>query len=514
MNIPQARLQRLLPANWPIVVRLSAALLLAALLPMLIAGYASLRTSLERLKEAEIGNLQQLATTTAGRLDQFIRDTHHLLTYFAWSNEVIRLLGSKDPSSSERIAVVDKMDRLLAANEDIELLMTLDRQGRVVASSKPEYLNRDLSFREYFKEAIAGRDYRSHLEIGTRSGRSGLYLSAPVRAANGLVAGVAVMKMRGQAVVSIVDSARSSDRTAFLIDDDGVIIHHPDIQWIYHSLTPLKPDVQKIILDQRRFGDEPLPSINAPELAQAVGGLRGAGWAEFGGAGARPMQIAGLARLEMHNWVLSVAEPTSRFMRLLEPLYVDAMRNSVIVGAISIVLALIFARGFVGPIRQLVRAANDIKEGRYDEAPLMPTSADELGHLMTTFNDMVSGIRAHKRERDIFGRMVSPEVREKLLSGDLKLGGENRRVTVLFSDIRGFSTLSELMSPQDVVAFLNEYLTEMSAAVRPWGGYINNFIGDAIVVVFGAPEPLPEIEWCAVAAALDMKQRLALLNQR
>ena len=217
MNIPQARLQRLLPANWPIVVRLSAALLLAALLPMLIAGYASLRTSLERLKEAEIGNLQQLATTTAGRLDQFIRDTHHLLTYFAWSNEVIRLLGSKDPSSSERIAVVDKMDRLLAANEDIELLMTLDRQGRVVASSKPEYLNRDLSFREYFKEAIAGRDYRSHLEIGTRSGRSGLYLSAPVRAANGLVACVAVMKMRGQAVVSIVDSAPRSHPTPLLI---------------------------------------------------------------------------------------------------------------------------------------------------------------------------------------------------------------------------------------------------------------------------------------------------------
>jgi class 3 adenylate cyclase len=64
------------------------------------------------------------------------------------------------------------------------------------------------------------------------------------------------------------------------------------------------------------------------------------------------------------------------------------------------------------------------------------------------------------------------------------------------------------------VALLNEYLTEMAAAVRPWGGYINNFIGDAIVVVFGAPDSRAEIEWSAVGAALEMRSRLDALNRR
>lgn len=74
--------------------------------------------------------------------------------------------------------------------------------------------------------------------------------------------------------------------------------------------------------------------------------------------------------------------------------------------------------------------------------------------------------------------------------------------------------MSEQMSPQEVVAFLNEYLSEMAEAIRPWGGYINNFIGDAIVAVFGAPVDQPDREWRAVAAALAMRQRLAQLNQR
>jgi class 3 adenylate cyclase len=141
-------------------------------------------------------------------------------------------------------------------------------------------------------------------------------------------------------------------------------------------------------------------------------------------------------------------------------------------------------------------------------------SDDEVGVLARAFNMMTAGLRERERERDIFGRVVSPEVREKLLSGGLALGGETLWVAVVFSDIRGFSTMSEQMSPEEVVAFLNAYLAEMTAAVRPWGGYINNFIGDAIVVIFGAPIDQPDKEWHAVAAALTMRERLEQLNRQ
>jgi len=500
------------PAAWPIAVKLGVALVATALLPMLIVGYINLCASLAQVEEAEAQNLEQLATTTAGRIDQFIGDTRHLLAYFAWSDEVIHVVAKS--MQVDRVRVMDKMNRLLTANTDAELLMVLDRQGKVAVSSKPEYVGRDLSFREYFKEGIAGRDFLSHLEVGTLTGKPGLYLAAPVRAADGLIAGVAVMKMRGRAVTTIVDASRSNERTAFLVDGDGVIIHHPDRRSLYHSLTPLAPELLKQIVEEKRFGVDRIDSLNLPELAQRMQGIKGADHSTYRSALDGEDKIAGFAPVEQNDWVVAISENKQVFSRPLTLLYANAVKSAVVVGLLFSLIALGFAQIFLRPIRRLTASADALRRGEYDAAPITVSTQDELGELADTFNGMIAGVRERERERDIFGRVVSPEVREKLLSGQLTLGGENRRVSVLFSDIRGFSTLSEKMSPQDVVALLNDYLTEMAEAVRPWGGYINNFIGDAIVVVFGAPDNRAEIEWSAVGAALDMKARLEVLNRR
>ncbi len=503
---------RLNPSSWPIAAKLGAALVLTALLPMLIAGYVNLRGSLAQVEQAEARNLEQLAATTAGRIDQFIRDTRHLLSYFAWSDEVIRMAAN--PSDAERVRVTDKMNRLLTANEDAELLMVLDRRGKVVAASKPEYIGRDLSFREYFKEGIAGRDFLSHLEVGTASKKSGLYLAAPVRAPDGLIAGVAVMKMRGQAVTTIVDAAHNEDRTAFLVDGDGVIIHHPDPRSLYHSLAPLAPELLKQITEEKRFGVDHIESLNLINLAQRMKVAKGPDHADYRSALDGEEKIAGFAPLDLTDWVVAISEHKRVFSRPLTHLYANAVKSAVVVGLLFSLIALLFAQLFLRPIHKLMAAAKAVQRGEYDGAQVEVTTQDELGELAKTFNGMIAGVRERERERDIFGRVVSPEVREKLLSGQLALGGENRRVSVLFSDIRNFSTMSEQLSPQDVVALLNEYLTEMAAAVRPWGGYINNFIGDAIVVVFGAPDNRSEIEWSAVGTALEMRSRLDALNRR
>ena len=185
----------------------------------------------------------------------------------------------------------------------------------------------------------------------------------------------------------------------------------------------------------------------------------------------------------------------------------------VLIVVISAVGAIVISGGITGPLIQVSRMAQRVQEGDLT-ASVNVQSSDEVGRLARAFNTMTEGLRERERERDVFGRVVSPEVREKLLNGKLELGGETRWVAVLFSDIRNFSTMSERMSPQEVVAFLNEYLTEMTSAIRPWGGYLNNFIGDAIVAIFGAPIDQPDKEWRAVAAALTMRQRLDELNRR
>jgi len=175
--------------------------------------------------------------------------------------------------------------------------------------------------------------------------------------------------------------------------------------------------------------------------------------------------------------------------------------------------AIVISGSISKPLIELSHMAQRVQEGDLT-AQVKVRSRDEVGVLANAFNMMTAGLRERERERDIFGRVVSPEVREKLLEGRLELGGETLWIATLFSDIRSFSTLSEAMSPQEVVTLLNEYLAEMTEAVRPWGGYINNFIGDAIVAIFGAPVDQPDKEWRAVAAALAMRKRLAELNQR
>jgi len=511
-----AGIRKLFPGSWPIAFKLAAALALASLLPMLIVSYISLQRSIGVTAERESGELEQLASSTGARIDQLISDTRHTISYLGWGQEVMRLASAPDPDG--RRQVEDKMARLMTANQDAELFMVLDAAGRVLASTKPQYVGRDLSFRDYYKAAIHGRDFISDMEVGTASGQPGMYFSAPVRNLSGLVAGVAVMKLKGHAVTSILEDARSREPwlDTFLVDGDGIIIYHPQKKALYHSLVPLSHDLEKKLIDEKRFGLDVsrIGSYDLKALADKMLNARFPDHVRYFSPISNTTEIAGFAPLGEKRWQVGVSESEAVYSRPLEDLFRSVGTSVAAIGAIFVALGFLFARTFTRPLRALTASASAVERGDLDGASVPVTTRDELGRFAITFNAMIDGIKARQRERDIFGRMVSPEVREKLLTGELKLGGENLRVSVLFSDIRGFSTMSERMSPHDVVMLLNEYLKEMTEAVRPWGGYVNNFIGDAIVVVFGAPEACAGSEANAIHAAVAMKERLEQLNER
>jgi class 3 adenylate cyclase len=118
--------------------------------------------------------------------------------------------------------------------------------------------------------------------------------------------------------------------------------------------------------------------------------------------------------------------------------------------------------------------------------------------------------------RELFGRYVSPEIVRRLAAepDSLRLGGERVTLTLLFSDIRGFTAMSERLPPETVVEVLNEYLEAMTAIVFRHGGTVDKFIGDAVMAFWGAPIPVPDHARRAVAAALEMRAELAALNAR
>lgn len=179
--------------------------------------------------------------------------------------------------------------------------------------------------------------------------------------------------------------------------------------------------------------------------------------------------------------------------------------------ALATLAALWIARGVSQPVHALAAHTKLVAAGDYS-ARLDLDRADELGQLATAFNAMTAGLAERDRIRDLLDKNVSPEVAAQLLRDGAALGGEEREVTILFADLRGFTTLSEQLAPRDLLALLNRYLDRMSAEIERRGGVIDKFIGDAIMALFGAPVAQSDAAVRAVAAALAMETALAALN--
>jgi adenylate cyclase len=139
--------------------------------------------------------------------------------------------------------------------------------------------------------------------------------------------------------------------------------------------------------------------------------------------------------------------------------------------------------------------------------------SDELGDLARAFNTMSDGLAERDQVRDLLDKNVSPAVATRLLREGSALGGEERTVTVLFADLRGFTTLSEHLAPTEVVTLLNRYLDRMSAVIEAEGGIIDKFIGDEIMALFGAPVASGDDANRALRAALGMRTALATFNR-
>ena len=130
-------------------------------------------------------------------------------------------------------------------------------------------------------------------------------------------------------------------------------------------------------------------------------------------------------------------------------------------------------------------------------------------------------VRSHEElarrtvERQALERFLSSNIVEKILANpdEVHLGGENQTVTILFSDIRGFTRMSEHMEPHAVVELLNQYFSEMTDIVFDSGGTLDKYLGDGIMAVYGAPIPKPDDALRATKSAMEMQRSLVALNR-
>ncbi len=174
-------------------------------------------------------------------------------------------------------------------------------------------------------------------------------------------------------------------------------------------------------------------------------------------------------------------------------------------------LTVVLGRALRGPLAAVVRAAGEVAAGRF-AARVRSERLDELGVLSRHFDEMAAGLEDREKIRALFGRFVSRDVARKLLEQRGEIPPEQRDVTVLFSDLVSYSTVSETLPPQQIVALLNEYLEAMHGCVEAEHGCVLEYTGDGILAVFGAPATLPGHAGAAMRAALGMQSRLRALN--
>lgn len=201
----------------------------------------------------------------------------------------------------------------------------------------------------------------------------------------------------------------------------------------------------------------------------------------------------------------------TRYYHIDFPKYYDIFFAGILV-AIGFILTILIYGYFQRPLKKLKKSADEITNGNYDAKTLV-CSNDEMGVLGDSFNAMAKSLKEKEFMRDTFGKIVTPQIRDYLLTKNVALGGETLDVTVMFCDIRGFTTLSENMPPEKIVSLLNEYFTGLETCVARHGGVINKYIGDAIMVLFGAPIPSATHALDAYRAALDMRAALARMNK-
>ena len=189
----------------------------------------------------------------------------------------------------------------------------------------------------------------------------------------------------------------------------------------------------------------------------------------------------------------------------LRDLGIDVIVAVVVAFTISMELTVLLTKSTLGPVNDLLKATNRVKEGDL-EARVPVTSGDEVGQLAGSFNEMLDGLAEREQLRQAFGSYVDPDVAERVLEEGELLEGQEVEVTVLFVDVRDFTPFAERSSARETVTFLNDFFDVVVPLLHAHGGHANKFVGDGVLGVFGAPERLPDHADRALEAACEIAE--------
>jgi class 3 adenylate cyclase len=174
---------------------------------------------------------------------------------------------------------------------------------------------------------------------------------------------------------------------------------------------------------------------------------------------------------------------------------------------VSLALTFLFTESILRPVEELVAAAERVKAGDLSARARL-VSEDEFGSLTSSFNEMLDGLEDRERLSDALGSYVAPEVASRVLEEGTKLEPQRVEATIVFVDIRDFTSYSERQPPEQTLARLTEFLELIVPIVAANGGHVNKFLGGGLIAVFGAPTPRGDHADRGLAAAFEIASRV------
>jgi class 3 adenylate cyclase len=459
-----------------------------ALMAATIVGVWGFLSAKQILDQELIVELQDVGGIVESGIRNEIADVEAQLT--GLGGTVADAIAAHAPESELR-------DRMIAAqsfNGRYLQMRLLDANGVLItatttaASSELEPINRiAVGFN------LAGKPFVSDAYFSPTFHREMLQVSLPIydraKRVQGMIS--ARFDLRAELGSLIRGSKFNQSGYAVVVDGDGKIIGDPDERDLERNVSAY-PAVQEA-------------------------------WRTGGVGEVRAQNVDGKMRLFVYRamenpgtlakrpWVLLTEIDQSEE---LAPVRKLARALSIGIGLLLVASGLVahrISRSIQQPLEGLSAFAHEIGTGNLTSRSGL-TGRDIAGRLAGRLNHMAAGLQERDHVKEVFGRYIATQVSEKILHGEANLGGESRRVSILFSDIRNFTTMSEQLTPQQVVTFLNDYFSEMVDAVFEQNGILDKFLGDGLMAIFGAFDDDQTHPRHAVLAALRMQSLLAKIN--
>jgi predicted ribosomally synthesized peptide with nif11-like leader len=388
-------------SSWSLKTKFLVVLLSLAILPMSLSVYYNSQKNFNNSEKQEFRKLELLAASHANLLDRLIVDIQQVTIQLSTDSNLVDFLSFNDAKKQKALSmpVQKRLDNVLRSNPNYDAVYALNLDGRCFAATDPSFVGQNYTFREYFQQAAQGHSYISSILIGTTSKRPGVYFASPIRSQSGRIVGVAVIKLKGEAIWETIDRISAGSQSyAFLIDREGVIISHPDKSVLYQSLVPLPPETLAQIENDKRYGVTKVTNSNLPDLAAAIVNTKGIGHTSYYSSREQGERSVGFAPLEMQPWTLVIGEPKTESAVSIARLFWENFFPLSFVAAIATILALILTKHIVEPIHALTKAARELEQNNFQPHDLVKVSCfrDDISKLVRVFLHMAQQIKARE----------------------------------------------------------------------------------------------------------------------